>query len=162
MRFGQIRRQIQRPSQLVDRLAIGFALERAAAGVEMKGRELLLIALAGGADHVVDARAGGHQLLVQPLETARHGIAGAGLRLPALVLRRQPFRELALARGLGGGAGLLQRDAENEMRIAVAGIAAHRFAQPIDRGARILVEPVRVAEVEEQIAIRRDRAPTPG
>ena len=108
MRFRQIRREIQRAPQLVDRLAIGFALERAAARVEMKGRELLLIALAGGGDHVVDARAGGHQLFVQPLETARHGITGPAFACQPCVLRRQPRRELALARGFGGGAGLLQ------------------------------------------------------
>ena len=83
--LGEIRRQIQRAAELPDGLAIGFALERSAAGIEMEFGELFLIALAGAGDHAVDARPRGHQLFVQPLEAARDRIAGRGLRFPALV-----------------------------------------------------------------------------
>ena len=102
----------------------------------MKRRELFLIALPRRRDHAVDARARRQQLFMQALEAFRHRIAAAGERdsHPAYFDDNRA-RELVLARRFGGGAGLLQRHAEDEMRVAVAGIAAHGFAQPVDRGA---------------------------
>ena len=95
------------------------------------------------------------QLLVQPLEASRHRIAAGGALLPPRILRGQARGELALARRFGGRAGLLQRHAEDEMRVAVTGIAADSFAQPVDRRLGILVEPIGVAKIEEQIAVGR-------
>jgi hypothetical protein len=94
------------------------------------------------------------QLFVQPLEPSRHRIAAGASSFPSAYFddSRAPARARA---SLPRCAGLLQRHAENEVRVAVAGIAAHRFAQPVDRALRILVEPIRVAEIEEQIAVAR-------
>ena len=60
-----------------------------------------------------------------------------------------------LARRFRRRAGLLQCHAEDEMRIPVTRIAAHGFPQPVDRRLRILVDPIGVAEIEEQIAVAR-------
>ena len=39
------------------------------------------------------------------------------------------------------------------MRVPVGGIATHGFAQPVDRGLHVLVEPIRVSEIEEVVGL---------
>ena len=57
------------------------------------------------------------------------------LALPRRVLRGKPERELTLARGLSARTALLQGGTQDEVGIAVGGIATDRFAQPVDGGA---------------------------
>lgn len=87
VRLRQIRRQIQRPSKFLDGLAIGLTLEGTPARVEMKRREVLLIALPCRGDEAVDFGAGLRQLFMQTLEAFRNRIATARRFLPSAVLR---------------------------------------------------------------------------
>ena len=55
MRLREVGSEIQGAAQLLDRLAIGLALIGTAPGIEVKGGERILIALAGGRQDAVDA-----------------------------------------------------------------------------------------------------------
>src|SRR5262249_56788680 len=85
------------------------------------------------------------------LEPLGHG-AAAGTRA-RLVGSGQPAREIALPCRLCLLAARRERRGEDEMRIAVGWIAAHRLAQPVDRRLWIAKLPGRIAKVEDVVGI---------
>ena len=152
VRVGQVRREIQRVVQLDHRIAIVFLLKQPAAAIEIERRQLRLLFLLGRRQARDDA-AGVRQLdlVLDALEPPRHRVAARPIA--RLVRRREAAGQLALARGFVGVAAGGERRAEHEMRVAVGRVAADRFAQPVDRGLRIAVQQIRVAEIEDVIGI---------
>ena len=156
MRLRLIRRQEQRPVELGERLAI-----------------VLLLDTAGGRDRDRSApapadRAGrSSPASLDPPRVRQLDVAASPARAPwaparrpgrfshSSIGRRQPPRQLLLARRLPSAAGGGQRGAEHEVRVAVGRIAAHRFAQPVDRRRRVALVPVGVAEIEEVVGLAR-------
>ena len=76
-----------------------------------------------------------------------------GCLRPLRVGRRQLRRQLPFARRLGGRSRRLERRGEHGVRLPVGGIPADGFAQPEDRRRRVLLRPVRVAEVEVVVGV---------
>ena len=154
VRFGLVGREIQGTTQFGHRLGVVSLLEKPPAAIEVKRRELLLLALPGVAmalsiRRIVDTSSDGF------CRSNPRGIgspAGRFLR-PFRVGRRQLRRELTLARRLRLRAGRFERGRHHGVRFAVGGISADGFAQPEDGRRRILLGPVRVAEIEIVVGI---------
>src|SRR5262245_4846739 len=147
VRLRLVGRQEHGLMELRHRLAILLLLVQPAAALEMELCQVLLVVLRRVQDRLIDRRGIRRlQVLAHALEPPRQ-LPPSAVRVP----RRELAGQLLLAAGLDGAARDVQRCREHEMRVSVGGIAAQRFAQPVDRPLRIAIERVGVAEIEEHV-----------
>src|SRR5262245_61400518 len=120
-----VRREKQRPVELVERLSIPFFLKQSPAALQIELRQLALVALPCRRTVLVDTGSARQlDVALQPFKILRHGI-GAGLLSPPLVDRRQTPSQLFLAICFGCVAGSSQRGAKHEVRVTVDGVTAY-------------------------------------
>src|SRR5687768_15043725 len=143
-----IRQQEECSIELLERLAVALLVEHPLTLIEVELREILLIPLAAGGQRRLDSRrVRQFDIAFHALETAGHRVCG-GTLVELGVSRREAPRQLPLAIGFGREAGLRERRGQYVVCVSIRGVAADRFAQPMDRGWRIALEPVGVAEIE--------------
>jgi hypothetical protein len=117
------------PPQLRERLRVALGLKQAPAVREVERHELALFALAGGADGALHPRQRGRvHCGLEALQPTWHRVGGAA-RIEIAVHRREPPREILLARAFLRRPRGLQRGPEHVVRVVVGRIAAHRLAQ---------------------------------
>ena len=110
--------------------------------------------MGGRRDRRVEPRAVHCQLGIHDaLEAARHVVGGVAAALPVFIPRRQAAGQFPLASSFHPAAGRRQARGQHEVRVGVERVAPHRLLQPVNRALRVMLEPVRVAEVEGDVRL---------